>query len=61
MHTGYARGTARIIVPGLLFGGLAGSGVALGWYPHAVGIVASVVIATVVGFLVFRFRKRHRR
>jgi|GEM_PF-3935165 len=47
---------AKIIIPGLIAGCCCGMGVGLGLYPPVVGVVASIVVAAITGFFVYRSR-----
>lgn len=52
---------AKIVIPGLIAGGVCGMGVGLGLYPPVVGIAGSIVIAVITGCLAFRARASMRK
>jgi uncharacterized membrane protein (UPF0136 family) len=54
------RATFRVLIPGLVAGGLCGAAVGLGLIRQGWGIVAAIGVALYVGLSVLRIRRRFK-
>ncbi|VXB08651.1 hypothetical protein MASSI9I_100097 [Massilia sp. 9I] len=54
----HTRSLFRLLIPGLLAGGLCGAAVGMGLVDPGVGIPAAVCVALIVGLSIRRLRRR---
>jgi len=54
------RATLKIILPGLVAGGLCGAAVGLGVVPPIFGTAAAIGVGLAVGFMVVRKRRKYK-
>lgn len=61
MSKALTRSTFKVVLPGLVVGGLFGAAVGLGWFSPSLGIAGAVGVALFVGLSVLRIRRRIRK
>lgn len=52
------RATFKVVLPGLIAGGVCGAAVGLGWVSQPLGIAAAIGVGLWVGVAVFQTRRR---